>query len=85
MKPVIFPNADVVLKGPADMPECGDLTAFIEHDENGTQYLMSVWRPSIAEIRALTKGGRFVLSICGTIHPPVAIGVINNDGDLIDD
>ena len=34
MKPVKLENPDVVLRGPADMPECGDLTAIMV-SENG--------------------------------------------------
>ena len=84
MKPVELENPDIVLRGPEDMPECGELTAVIERDEHGRQYFVSLWTPTIEEIRALAKGGRVALSIAGAGHPPVALGVMDKRGNLVD-
>ena len=84
MKPVELENPDVVLRGPADMPECGDLTAIMV-SENGYPGFVSLWKPSQAELAALMKGGAVALSVVGRSHPPVALGVMDISGNPVDD
>ena len=85
MKPVELENPDIVLRGPADMPECGELTATIELDERERPYFVSLWVPTIKEIMALLAGGAVALSVVGRSHPPVAIGVMDISGNPVDD
>jgi hypothetical protein len=42
-------------------------------DQGG--YMISAWRPSAEERRALIEGGFVLLYICGKIHPVVGLGV----------
>lgn len=83
MKPVELQNPDVVLLPPPDMPECGTLMA-IKFDEDGTRGFVSFWRPSPDELSALVKGGCVSLAIVGTGHPPVAVGVKDVQGNLVE-
>ena len=85
MKPVKLENPDIVFRGPADMPECGELTATIEIDEHGRPYFVSLWVPTIKEIMALLSGGAVALRIVGRSHPPVAVGVMDINGNSVDD
>lgn len=85
MKPVELENPDIVLHGPADTPECGELTATIELDEHGRPYFVSLWMPTIKEIMALMNGGAVALHIVGRSHPPVAVGVMDINGNPVDD
>ena len=83
MKPVELANPDVMLLPPPDMPECGTLTA-VKFDEGGQQGFVSVWRPSNAELRALVQGGTITLAVIGGSHPPVALGVQDTEGNLVE-
>lgn len=84
MKSVELQNPDIRLTGPEDMPECGELTAMIARNEHGRQYFVSFWKPTREEITALVRGGSFTLTIAGPEHPPVALGVLDREGRLID-
>ena len=84
MKPVELENPDIVLRGPADMPECGNLTA-VKVNENGYPGFVSLWKPSRAELAALMKGGAVAIHIVGMSHPPVALGVMDISGNPVDD
>ena len=84
MKPVELENPDVVLRGPADMPECCDLTAIMV-SENGYPGFVSLWKPSQSELAALMKGGTVAIHIVGMSHPPVALGVMDISGNPVDD
>lgn len=53
MTPVKLGNPDIVLRGPEDMPECGNLTAAASQ-QNGYP-ARSLWKPSQAELAALMK------------------------------
>lgn len=82
MKPVKLENPDIVLRGPEDMPECGNLTA-VKVNENGYPGFVSLWKPSQAELAALMKGGAVSIHIVGRSHPPVAPGVIDINGNPV--
>ena len=84
MKPVELEDPDIVLRSPEDMPECGNLTAHIVY-ENERPGIVSLWKPSLAEFVALMKGGAVTLHIVGMSHPPVAIGVMDVNGNQVDD
>ena len=84
MKPVELENPDIRLAGPEDVPECGELTAVIDRDGHGRKCFVSLWTPTIEEIRALAKGGCVALSIAGAWHPPVALGVMDKRGNVVD-
>lgn len=45
--------------------------------EDGSATVASFWRPDAEELQTLIKGGSVVLYVHGTIHPPVAIGVVH--------
>lgn len=83
MKPVELANPDVVLTPPPDMPECGILTA-VKFDEGGNRGFVSLWKPSVAEIRAIVQGGCISLAVCGGAHPPVTLGVQDVQGNLVE-
>lgn len=83
MTPVKLENPDIVLRGPEDMPECGNLTA-VKVNKNGYLGFVSLWKPSQAELAALMKGGAVSIHIVGMSHPPVALGVIDINGNPVD-
>ena len=83
MTPVKLKNPDIVLRGPEDMPECGNLTA-VKVNKDGYPGFVSLWKPSQAELAALMKGGAVSIHIVGMSHPPVALGVIGINGNPVD-
>lgn len=46
-------------------------------EASGQPTVASFWRPDAEELEALIKGGSVVLYVHGTMHPPVAIGVVH--------
>ena len=84
MRLVELQNPDIRLTCPEDMPECGELTAMIARDEHERPYVVSFWKPTREEVIALVRGGGIALSIAGSKHPPVALGVLDREGRLID-
>lgn len=54
--------------------ECLPLPVFAEVS-NGGMHMTSAWRPSAEELVALNAGGAVAMTIFGTLHPPIALGV----------
>ncbi len=75
-----IPNATRGLGAPADWtPDiqgtCGVLPILDHTDEAGANVMSSHWEPTPEELAALAAGGRLQLSIYGTTHPVVSLGV----------
>ena len=51
--------------------ECHSLVVRVAHDQDGYTMMQSAWHPTPAELKRLNSGAPVVLSIYGTIHPPV--------------
>ena len=47
-------------------------------DENhdGVNVMVSAWEPSPEQLKILNAGGKVVLMVIGTVHPPVALDAI---------
>lgn len=47
-----------------------------EHLEDGSPVMISAWEPTPQELAILNAGGKVMLSVMGTAHPPVALQVL---------
>lgn len=70
MKPVSFPLANLNLQPPQGMADCEPLPVCAS---NGT--MTSVWEPTDEERAAIAAGASVALTVWGTAHPPVGLGV----------
>jgi hypothetical protein len=72
VKPVEFEGQNLMLNPPDGMQRgtCGALPSY----RHGQQ-IMSVWKPSPADIEALKAGAHVCLTVLGHTHPPVAMHV----------
>jgi len=68
-------NANLTLKAPEGMDNCGDLNVFAR-EADGVVYFSSEWVPSAAERELIAKGASVTLTVVG-MHPPVALSVID--------
>ncbi len=72
------PSNTNVLGAPVDWSQetlpCGAL-AITACKIEGASAMKSWWQPTPEERAAIANGARVVLSVIGTCHPPVAIGV----------
>lgn len=71
------PNTTRDLGAPADWEpsehgRCGHL-AIIDIETQAGPAMQSVWEPTPEELRILVAGGKVVLTVVGTCHPPVAL------------
>jgi hypothetical protein len=69
------PYCDRLLKGPASMPDCQDLPVMTLVTADGHPSMTSFWRPSPAELELLNANGHVMLTVYGSGHPPVWVGV----------
>ena len=87
MNPTRHPSNNAVLGRPADMTddECSALavTRIVYDLANGDQVPASVsfWQLSPEQLALLNEGKRVWLSVMGTTHPPLMLGV-EGDGRL---
>jgi hypothetical protein len=44
--------------------------------EDGTPMMLSAWEPTPLELAILNAGGKIVLSVIGSAHPPVSLNVM---------
>lgn len=44
-------------------------------NENGLQYMVSLWQPSVEEIEQIIAGQPIKLAVLGRRHPPVIVAV----------
>ena len=76
MKPVNTKHTTRVFKAPAGQEgEVADLPII---DREGT--MVSLWRPTLPEAKAILDGKPVFLMIQGTEHPVVAVGVAHDLG-----
>lgn len=79
MLPVRIEGATRVLGAPVDWDQdaSGPCCGLAIRDEviDGTPYMTSSWEPMPADIEAIRAGGRIMLRIIGSGHPPVALWV----------
>ncbi len=83
MIPHDFAGSTNVLSAPPDEPAvadlhiCHQLTLDAGHPQVPTRSMQSRWLPTIEEVAALNRGESVVLTIWGTVHPVVSVGVTN--------
>lgn len=74
-------NATRVLAVPQswDSIEQGDCSPLpvIDYEDGGQPWMLSVWRPSPEDLKALNEGHGITLAILGKSHPVVAVGITN--------
>lgn len=79
MLPVRIEGATRILGAPAGWnpqsngPCCG--LAIKDEVVDAMPYMTSAWEPTPSDLQALTAGGRVMLRILGTGHPPVAMWI----------
>jgi len=44
--------------------------------QDGMACMQSVWKPDANELQHLNKGGAVALTVWGTVHPVVSVGVV---------
>jgi hypothetical protein len=74
-----IPGATRNLGAPADWdgktdPHCSVLP-ILDHQVGGRNVMTSAWEPTPEELAALNAGAKILLSIFGTGHPVVSLGV----------
>lgn len=52
---------------------------YVDENENRIPAMLSVWKPTEEELMHLMYGGYIMLSVMGTVHPPVKIDVLRNE------
>lgn len=67
MKPIQTPQTNITFKGEG----CADLPAMACHDNEGNNYIISVWELTQEELEIINKTGLVYLSVMGTQTPPV--------------
>ena len=68
---------NMLLGKPPDSKNVETMPATMWVGEDGGVTVASFWRPEPEELAMLNAGGSVVLYVWGTMHPPVAIGVVN--------
>ena len=68
LKPVKFPESNLELNAPVDMPECGSLHVF--HDKNKGVYI-SFWEIGKKQLKEIKKEGGLWIGIVASSHPPL--------------
>ena len=66
---------NMLLAAPKGMDNCAILPATMMIEDNQT-IIASFWKPTAEELAALNANGHVTLYVWGTMHPPVAIGVL---------
>lgn len=74
MRPRRVPSSTTVFSLPGGN-EDNDLWLEATADQQGVPVLRSVWVPSAAERAQLAAGANVQLAVWGSGHPPVAVGV----------
>ena len=75
MRPVIFKGYEIALNAPRDWKpsrdgECSALPIrFSEY--GGHRCMLSYWKPTPEELKALNEGYSLCLGVVGAVHPPV--------------
>jgi hypothetical protein len=54
---------------------CGSLPIRDEVFGGRVSIMFSEWKPSTEELALLNAGASVILGVCGTVHPPVSLGV----------
>jgi hypothetical protein len=77
MRPTQHPSNNDVLRAPPGVPieECTPLAITRAEYPNGAPVVLSYWRPSEAERKAIAEGALVAFQAWGRTHPPVYIGV----------
>lgn len=79
MVPVAFPEANMVLSRPPTMTdqECEPLHVTSTTDANGHSVIVSCWKLTLEEVKALTEGKRLWLIVYGGVMPPIALSGVH--------
>jgi hypothetical protein len=68
MTPILFPEANIVMKAPTNMPNCVDVHAF----RDGMQ-VITAWRPSPEELVKINMGEPVFLRLIGPTMQPAEV------------
>lgn len=68
MNPQRFAASNIVMRAPANMPECEDIHAFADGE-----HVITAWRPTPEELVKLNLGEPVYLWIWGRTMPPVSV------------
>lgn len=68
---------NMLLGKPKDSSNVETMPATMWVGDDGSVTVASFWRPEPEELAMLNAGGSVVLYVLGTMHPPVAIGVVH--------
>lgn len=74
MSPSQFPEANVVFGSPSDLPgSCQPIHAFQGQVQggifDGSQFVITAWKPTPEELRVLNEGGSVYLCVMGGLPP----------------
>lgn len=72
MNPQKFDHANIVLRRPPGMENCGDLPVYADG-----QYCISCWKPSEAELASIAAGLPVWLTIVSRGQPPVELTTLS--------
>lgn len=75
-------DANVAMGQPDDWnPSDGECEVlYIRREQRGSlPVMLSAWKPSVAELELLLRGGSIVLGVLGEVHPPVMMMVSTED------
>lgn len=68
-------GANARLGAPNGMNDCIGLFVRVDQHQSGAALLSSVWHPTPDELAAIVAGAPILLTIYGSNHPPVQLGV----------
>ena len=71
--PRTFPQANVKLTAPSNMPDCDPLMVYRDPTDGACS---SLWQLSAGELESIVKnGGRIWVRVFAWPHPPISVGV----------
>lgn len=70
--PAKFPEVNLELKPPVDMPECGTLPVLLDKEKG---VFVSFWPISPDQLERVKEGGGIWLGVIASSHPPVFLTI----------
>lgn len=75
--PIIFPQANLVLRAPSSEEQVRELPAYRFVDADGQPQVLSKWELSQKELDEVRRTGVMWFICFGATHPPVLLGGID--------
>lgn len=84
MLPIDFPGSNFTFTKPQGMTDeqCMSLRVFKGHDTEGNPVIISAWKPSYEDIKAINEGRPIWFSCRGLGMPPVSIYTCDENGQV---